>query len=116
MEPMINHWETERVDTFTAKDQKLNQKVAEREDGTRRARLARSRRAGGGTLCGRPARPSASAAGESDGRARGLPERERTNAAVHEFDYCSASYIEQAAAAGKPGPGPGPAGKKNHKV
>ena len=81
---MINRWETERADTLTAKVQKLNQKVAEREDGTRRARLARSRRAGGGTLCGRPARPSASAAGESDGKPRGLLKRERTVAAVHE--------------------------------
>ena len=38
----------------------LRRASAERADGTRRARLARSRRAGGGTLCGRFARPSAS--------------------------------------------------------
>jgi hypothetical protein len=39
-------------------------------DGTLRARLARSRRAGGRAQCGRSARPSASAAGEGNCRAR----------------------------------------------
>jgi hypothetical protein len=42
----------------------------QRVDGTRRARHARSRRAGGGTQSGRWARPFASAAGEGDCRAR----------------------------------------------
>ncbi len=56
MESMINRWEIEREDTLTAKVQQLNQKVqcrliAEREDGTQRACLARSQRAGGGILC-----------------------------------------------------------------
>ncbi len=51
MESVKNRLEIEREYTLTPKIQKLNQKVHCRaEDGTWRASLARSRRAGGGTL------------------------------------------------------------------